>query len=87
MEMTAKILVVEDKKNLLRLYQMELEEEGYEVFTATDGRGALKKLERQPVDLVVLDLELPDVQGWECLQHLMDANREVKVVINTAFPA
>lgn len=85
--MTEKLLVVEDEQNLRRLYQMELEEEGYDVVTAPDGRGALEKLNRETIDLVILDLELPDGSGLEYLQEFMDMNRDIKVVINTAYPS
>jgi DNA-binding NtrC family response regulator len=85
--MTDKILVVEDEEKLRRLYEMELEEEGYEVVTAADGRGALEKLNKEPVDLVVLDLELSDGLGLGYLQEFMDIKRNVKVVINTAYPS
>lgn len=84
--MTEKILLVENEENLLRLYQMELEEEGYNVVTVTDGQEALEIVNNEPVDLVVLELELPSGSGLNYLQNLLEANRNVKVVINTAYP-
>jgi ActR/RegA family two-component response regulator len=40
-----------------------------------------------PVNAVVFDLTFPDEAGWECLQDLVNANRDVKVIIHTAYPA
>lgn len=80
------ILVVEDEKNLCRLYQAELEAEGYQVITATNGKEALDFLKQKEVDLVVLDLVLPDVPGLDCLHVFMNHNRNLKVVINSAYP-
>lgn len=84
--MNDKILIVEDEQNLRRLYQTELEEEGYDVLTAADSEGALEKLKNVPVDIVVLDLKFPEGSGLEYLQEFMHVKRHVKVVINTAYP-
>jgi DNA-binding NarL/FixJ family response regulator len=59
---------------------------GYEVVAVTTGKGALEKLRHEPVELIVLDLQLPDGSGLEYLQQFMDVNRDVKVVINTRSP-
>lgn len=84
--MTDKILVVEEENKLRGLYQTELQEEGYGVVTAADGHEAINKLNNEVVDLVVLDLELPDGNGLDYLQDIMDFNRNIKVVINTDDP-
>lgn len=84
--MPDKILVIEDEKNLRRLYRSELREAGYQVLTAADGQGALQKLRKEPVDLIVLDLKLPDGSGLDYLQDFLLVKRDVKVVINTAYP-
>jgi len=84
--MKNKILVVEDEMNLQQLYCMELEEEGYEVVTAANCRSALTRLAAEAVDLVLLDLALPDASGLECLQQCAEIKPKAKVVINTAYP-
>ncbi|MFQ5824823.1 MAG: response regulator [bacterium] len=84
--MGEKILVVEDEEKLRSLYQMKLEEAGYDVFTAGAGQRALEILKNEPVDLVVLELELPDGSGFEYLQHFLNTKRNLKVIINTAYP-
>ena len=82
--MSDKILIVEGEEQLRSRYQSELRALGYDVVTAGNSRGAIEKMKHKPVDLVILDLELPDSSGFDCLQKLMSVHRQVKVVINTA---
>ena len=84
--MNSKILVVEDEENLRLLYQMELEEEGYQVFSVASGQKALEELKNNKADLVVLDLPLRDGSGLDLMAQMLDADHDVKVVINTAYP-
>lgn len=60
-----RILVVDDDKKIVRLVQAYLEKSGFTVFTAYDGETALHAIRRERPDLVVLDLMLPDRDGWE----------------------
>jgi DNA-binding response OmpR family regulator len=70
-----KILVVEDEKNLRRLYAEELKFEGHQVIAVDRGEEALRVLENRPIDLVVLDLVLPNGKGMnyssgmDCLRN------------------
>ena len=57
------ILVVEDEKSLELLYKLELTEEGYNVLSASTGEDALLILDRENIDLVILDLKLPKMSG------------------------
>ncbi|MFP4020244.1 MAG: response regulator [Halanaerobium sp.] len=81
----AKILVVEDEKNIRELIKFNLENAGYEVVTAADGRVALDELSAE-IDLVVLDLMLPEVDGMEvCRQMRGDQDlRQIPIVMLTA---
>ncbi|MBC8507575.1 MAG: response regulator transcription factor [Anaerolineales bacterium] len=60
-----RILVVDDDKHIARLVRSYLEKAGYSVFVAYDGESALHVLRREKPDLVVLDLMLPDRDGWD----------------------
>lgn len=60
-----RILVVDDDKNLVRLVQSYLQQAGYDVLTAYDGETALRLIRSERPDLVILDLMLPDHDGWD----------------------
>jgi DNA-binding response OmpR family regulator len=79
------ILVVEDEKHLRTLYSQELAAEGYQVVTAKDGKEALETVKKGPVDLAILDIKLEGVNGLEVLRDVMQENRELRVIINTAY--
>ena len=64
------ILVVDDEANIIDLASMYLEQEGFRVQSATDGATALDLIARQPPALLVLDLMLPQVDGWEVCRRL-----------------
>jgi two-component system alkaline phosphatase synthesis response regulator PhoP/two-component system response regulator VicR len=68
--MPRKILAVDDEKHIVRLVQVNLERQGYEVVTANDGKEALEKVESEHPDLVVLDVMMPYMDGFEVLQNL-----------------
>ncbi|HFC10192.1 MAG TPA: response regulator transcription factor [Chloroflexi bacterium] len=79
----AKILVVDDEANIVRLVQAYLQQEGYEVYTATDGLAALKAARTYRPDLVVLDIMLPGMDGLEVLAQLRRES-DVYVILLTA---
>lgn len=64
------ILVVDDEPSINEVVSIYLRRAGYQVVIARDGREALEALDRQPPDLVVLDLMLPEVDGWEIARRL-----------------
>ncbi len=64
------IALVDDDRNILTSVSMALEAEGYRVRTYTDGEDALRGLTRQPVDLAILDIKMPRMDGMELLQRL-----------------
>ena len=84
--MARKILAVDDEKHIVRLVQVNLERQGYEVVTANDGKEALQKVEEENPDLVVLDVMMPYMDGFEVLQNLRrnPATREIPVIMLTA---
>ncbi len=66
----AKILVVEDDKDLAMLTARQLEGQGYQVFCAEDGKSTLQILKDESVDLILLDVMLPDCDGHELCQRI-----------------
>lgn len=83
----AKILVVDDEANLLKLYARELEDEGYEVNTACSGREAIESFGRCRPDLIVFDTRFPERADLETAEYLLTIDRSVPVIFNTACPA
>ena len=81
-----KILCIDDDLSLLRLYQEELSEEGYQVVLAKDGKEALAKFEKEKPQVVVMDIRMPVMDGIETLTTMMGKDRQVPVILNTAYP-
>ena len=77
------ILVVDDEPPIVRLVQMKLEADGMRVRTAHTGPDALAALEDEPVDLVVLDVTMPGMDGFETLRHIRTSSN-VPVIMLTA---
>ena len=79
------ILLVEDDKNQRLLYEQELRQEGYEIFAAIDGKDALEKVQEQLPDVVVMDINMPRMDGIEAMGRILSMNKKIPVIINTAF--
>jgi len=67
-----KIVVVDDERSIVRLVQVNLERQGYEVSCAFDGREGLAMIEREKPDLVVLDIKMPGLDGLDLLKMIRD---------------
>jgi DNA-binding response OmpR family regulator len=80
-----KILVVEDDPSLLELYQKELEDEGFEVITTTDGDQAIELTEKTLPDLVVLDIKINKVLGLDVLREIKAFDSKIPVILNSAY--
>ena len=65
-----RILVVDDQQEILELTETVLASGGYSISTASSGDEALGQLSREPFDLVLLDINMPDMDGWETLRLL-----------------
>jgi len=61
------VLIIEDDAFLIKIYQVRFRAEGIDVWTATDGSEALSFLVKEPPNIVLLDLMLPNVSGWDVL--------------------
>jgi DNA-binding response OmpR family regulator len=85
-EAVEKILCIDDDLSLLRLYQEELSEEGYQVVLAKDGKEGLAKFEKEKPQVVIRDIRMPVMDGIEALTALLGKDRQVPVILNTAYP-
>ena len=79
------ILVVDDDEAIRTLLQEELEDEGYKVLIATNARDALKMVAAEPLDLVVLDIRMPGMDGLEALPRILGIKEGLPVIMNTAY--
>jgi DNA-binding response OmpR family regulator len=79
------ILVVDDDEAIRSLLQEELEDEGYKVMIATNARDALKMVEAEPLDLVILDIRMPGMDGLEALPRILGIKEGLPVIMNTAY--
>lgn len=68
--MSLKVLVCDDERHIVRLIQVNLERQGYEVVTAFDGKEGLEKIRSEKPNLVVLDVMMPYMDGFEVLKTL-----------------
>ncbi len=80
-----KILVVDDEDALRTVLSGELVSEGYEVRTASDGDEAMSGLQKETFDLVLLDIKMPRVNGFEVLRFIKEKHPKTKVVMLTGF--
>ena len=83
MEKHPLILAVDDEEPILKLLRVNLSVDGYHVVTAPDGRAALTMLEKQKPDLVLLDIMMPDLDGFQVLD-LIRQHSNVPVIMLTA---
>lgn len=81
--MSKRILIVDDEPRYLRLLEANLRTEGYEVVTAQDGLQAIEVFSSQPIDLVLLDIMMPRLDGFATTQRLREFSN-VPIIILTA---
>jgi len=81
----AKLLIVEDEKNLRTLYKDEFTEEGYEVLVAEEGKEAVKIAERESPDLIIMDIRMPNMDGIEVMKKILEKNKDIPIIINSAY--
>ena len=78
--MSATILIIEDQAPVRTLVRQVLEDAGYQVYEACNGREGLERFHAHPVDLVLTDLEMPEMNGLEVILALTQAFLDVKVI-------
>ncbi len=79
------ILLVEDDKNQRLLYEQELRLEGYEIVTAADGKEGLGKVQEQPLDMIIMDINIPKMNGIETMGMIISKCKNIPIIINTAY--
>jgi CheY-like chemotaxis protein len=82
----ARVMAVDDDPVIRNLLEVNLEMEGHEVVTAVDGRDALDKIHADPPDLILLDVMMPNVDGWQVARELKGdpVTRRIPLVFLTA---
>ena len=80
------VLVVDDEANIVELVRMYLEQEGFRVESAADGASAMERISREPPAVLILDLMLPEVDGWEVWRRVRagTAAPDLPIVMLTA---
>ena len=81
----ARILVVDDERSMRELLAIVLRREGYEVLLAENGRSAIDLLEREPVDLLISDIQMPDLSGVDVLRAAKKIDQDILGIMITAF--
>jgi two-component system response regulator PilR (NtrC family) len=80
-----RILVVDDERSMRELLAIVLKREGYEVLLAENGRAAIAVIEREPIDLLISDIKMPDVSGVEVLRAAKRVDQDILGIMITAF--
>ncbi len=84
---STRILVVDDDESIRKVLLTILEEEGYSVDTAKNGREAISKSNRKFYNLALIDIRLPDIQGIELLSKIRDTTPKMRKIIITGYPS
>lgn len=80
-----KILLVDDEEGIQLLYREVFQDEGYEVISACTGEEAMEKFQAEPPDLVILDIQMPGMNGIEVLRQMKMANPRLPIILSTAY--
>ena len=83
--MAYKILIVDDEEHIRMLYQVELEDEGYDVITASDGNMLIERIEKEHPDLIILDIKMAGYNGLDLLQDIRNKFYNLPVVLCSAY--
>jgi DNA-binding response OmpR family regulator len=80
------VLLVEDEEDLRILYEYTLRKEGYEVVAVVDGWEAVATVRQFRPDLVVMDIQMPRLDGIQALRRILAIDGTIPVLLNTAYP-
>ena len=79
------ILIIDDEKAILKVMEMNLQREGYSVFTADNGNDGLKILQEKDIDVLLLDHQMPDINGIDLLKIIKNRYKDLPVIMVTAY--
>jgi len=81
------IIVADDDKEICDLIKISLETKGYVVTTVADGRGVLKELKRQIIDLVIVDIQMPELDGYHLIEKMREKEewKSIPIVVVSAL--
>ena len=80
-----RILIIDDEIIIRKLFTRLLTREKYKVLTASNGKKGIETVEKEKLDLVILDLKMPGIDGIEVLKRIKEINKNIRVIIITAF--
>lgn len=80
-----KLLLVDDDEAIQMVYRAEFESDGYQVISALDGQSGLDKYKEESPDLVILDIQMPGINGVEVLRQMKMLNPAVPVILSSAY--
>ena len=80
----AKVLIIEDDATLAETMAFQLRRVGYDTITAPDGRAGLRRFHRERPDLIILDLMLPEIDGWRVLESVRQEDTRIPVLVCSA---
>ncbi len=81
----ARLLIVEDEQHQRELYVMELQDDGYDVDQASNGKEAVEMVKNNKYDLVVMDIRMPEMDGIEALGKILSKDKKIPIIIYTAY--
>ncbi|MBP1762335.1 MAG: response regulator receiver protein [Firmicutes bacterium] len=83
--MKGKILIVDDQKGVRRLLEELFKKEGWDVNVASDGQEAINKVEEGLPDIILMDVKMPNMNGLEASQIILQAHNHVPIIMMTAY--
>lgn len=80
------ILLVDDEDNIRFIYEEEFKDEGYAIIAAANGKEALQLFQSEQPDIVILDIQMPGMNGIEVLRQMKTIDPKVPVILCSAYP-